>query len=42
VEKGLVYVEDIDAAERLREENGLRLDKALIQNGAITERAFIY
>ena len=34
-------VEDIDAADRLREEKGLRLDRALIQNGAITERAFL-
>ena len=41
VEKGLVSVEDIDAADRLREEKGLRLDRALIQNGAITERAFL-
>lgn len=37
----MVSVEDIDAAERLREENGLRLDKALIQNGAINEQAFL-
>ncbi len=41
VEKGLVSVEDIDAADRLREEKGIRLDRALIQNGAITERAFL-
>ena len=34
-------VEDIDAADRLREEKGLRLDRALIQNGAITEQAFL-
>ena len=37
----MVSVEDIDAADRLREEKGLRLDRALIQNGAITERAFL-
>ena len=41
VEKGLVSVADIDAADRLREEKGIRLDRALIQNGAITERAFL-
>mgnify|MGYP001174774097 FL=1 len=41
VEKGLVSVEDIDAADRLHEEKGIRLDRALIQNGAITERAFL-
>ena len=41
MEKGLVSVEDIDAADRLREEKGIRLDRALIQNGAITERAFL-
>ncbi len=34
-------LEDIDAAERMREEQGLRLDQALIQNGAITEQAFL-
>ena len=42
VEKGLVSVEDIDAADRLREEKGLRLDRALIQNGAITELSLIH
>ena len=41
MEKGLVSLEDIDAAERMREEQGLRLDQALIQNGAITEQAFL-
>jgi general secretion pathway protein E/type IV pilus assembly protein PilB len=41
VDKGLVSVADIDAADRLREEKGIRLDRALIQNGAITERAFL-
>ena len=41
VEKGLVSVEDIDSAQRLHEEKGLRLDQALIENGAITERAFL-
>lgn len=41
IEKGLVSLEDIDAADRLREEKGIRLDRALIQNGAITERAFL-
>lgn len=41
VEKGLVSLEDIDSAERMREEQGLRLDQALIQNGAITEQAFL-
>ncbi|HJO09132.1 MAG TPA: ATPase, T2SS/T4P/T4SS family [Verrucomicrobiota bacterium] len=41
VEKGLVSVEDIDAAERLREEKGVRLDRALIQNGALSERTFL-
>ena len=38
VEKGLVTVEDIDTAERLRENQGLRLDQALIQNGALSEQ----
>ncbi|MDP7051107.1 MAG: type II secretion system ATPase GspE [Verrucomicrobiota bacterium] len=41
VEKGLVSLEDIDAAERMCEEQELRLDQALIQSGAITERAFL-
>ncbi len=41
VEKGLVSLEDIDAAQRMCEEQGLRLDQALIQSGAITERAFL-
>ena len=41
VEKGLVSIEDIDTAERLCQEQGLRLDQALIQNGAITEQAFL-
>ena len=41
VEKGLVSVEDIDSAQRLHEAEGLRLDQALIQNGAITERDFL-
>ena len=41
VEKGLVTVEDIDTAERLREDQGLRLDQALIQNGALTEQDFL-
>ncbi|MEC9331632.1 MAG: type II secretion system ATPase GspE [Verrucomicrobiota bacterium] len=41
VDKGLVSVEDIDSAQRLHEEKGLRLDQALIENGAITERAFL-
>ena len=41
VEKGLVSVEDIDSAQRLHEDKGLRLDKALIENEAITERAFL-
>ena len=41
VEKGLVTVEDIDTAERLREDQGLRLDKALIQNGALSEQDFL-
>jgi len=41
VEKGLVSVEDIDSAQRLNEDKGLRLDQALIENGAITERAFL-
>jgi len=41
VEKGLVSVEDIDSAQRLHEDKGLRLDQALIENGAITERAFL-
>ncbi len=41
VEKGLVSVEDIDSAQRLYEDKGLRLDQALIENGAITERAFL-
>ena len=41
MEKWLVSLEDIDAAERMREEQGLRLDQALIQNGAITEQAFL-
>ena len=41
VEKGLVSLEDIDSAERMREEQGLRLDQALIQNGAITEQVFL-
>ena len=40
VEKGLVTVEDIDTAERLRENQGLRLDQALIQNGALSEQDF--
>ena len=34
-------VEDIDSAQRLHEDKGLRLDKALIENEAITERAFL-
>ncbi len=41
VEKGLVTVEDIDTAERVREDQGLRLDQALIQNGALTEQDFL-
>ena len=41
VEKGLVTVEDIDTAERLREDQGLRLDQALIQNGALSEQDFL-
>ena len=41
VEKGLVTVEDIDTAERLREDQGLRLDEALIQNGALSEQDFL-
>ena len=41
VEKGLVTVEDIDTAERLREDQGLRLDRALIQNGALSEQDFL-
>ncbi|HAH99638.1 MAG TPA: type II secretion system protein GspE [Verrucomicrobiales bacterium] len=41
VEKGLVSIEDIDSAERICQEQGLRLDQALIQNGAITEQAFL-
>ncbi|MDD9866418.1 MAG: type II secretion system ATPase GspE [Verrucomicrobiales bacterium] len=41
VEKGLVTVEDIDSAERLREDQGLRLDQALIQNGALSEQDFL-
>ena len=41
VEKGLVTVEDIDTAERLREDQGLRLDHALIQNGALSEQDFL-
>jgi len=41
VEKGLVTVEDIDTAERLRENQGLRLDQALIQNGALSEQDFL-
>ena len=41
VEKGLVNVEDIDTAERVREDQGLRLDQALIQNGALSEQDFL-
>ena len=41
VEKGLVTVEEIDTAERLREDQGLRLDQALIQNGALSEQDFL-
>ena len=41
VEKGLVTVEDIDTAERVREDQGLRLDQALIQNGALSEQDFL-
>ena len=41
VEKGLVTVEDIDTAERLREDQGMRLDQALIQNGALSEQDFL-
>ena len=41
VEKGLVTVEDIDTAERLREDQALRLDQALIQNGALSEQDFL-
>jgi len=41
VEKGLVTVEDIDTAERLRDDQGLRLDQALIQNGALSEQDFL-
>ncbi|HBT21696.1 MAG TPA: type II secretion system protein GspE [Verrucomicrobiales bacterium] len=41
VEKGLVTVEDIDTAERLRQDQGLRLDQALIQNGALSEQDFL-
>ena len=41
VEKGLVTVEDIDTAERVREDQGLRLDQALIQNGALSEQVFL-
>ena len=41
VEKGLVTMEDIDTAERTRDDQGLRLDQALIQNGALSERAFL-
>ena len=41
VEKGFVTVEDIDTAERLREDQGLRLDQALIQNGALSEQDFL-
>ena len=41
VEKGLVTVEDIDPAERVREDQGLRLDQALIQNGALSEQDFL-
>ena len=41
VEKGLVTVEDIDTAERLREDQGLRLDQVLIQNGALSEQDFL-
>ena len=41
VEKGLVTVEDIDTAERTRDDQGLRLDQALIQNGALSERDFL-
>ena len=41
VEKGLVTVEDIDTAERLREDQGRWLDQALIQNGASPEQDFL-
>jgi len=41
VEKGLVTMEDIDTAERTRDDQGLRLDQALIQNGALSERDFL-
>ena len=41
VEKGLVTVEDIDTAERVREDQGLRLDQALIRNGALSEQDFL-
>ena len=34
-------MEDIDTAERVREDQGLRLDQALIQNGALSEQDFL-
>ena len=41
VEKGLVTVEDIDTAERVREVQVLRLELALFRNGALSEQDFL-